>query len=655
MILFYLIFAVLSTTNILKNPSFEQYTVNNPDNWDVSGTVSMSTEHNTGTRSVKLIGSSTTNQIRQAVQLEVGFQYSFCAWVKASSFSHGIEICIEGMKLKSDGTEEYTGWYSETLSQTSGFEKLCVFTDPIKSAEYTYEAILISPTQDSGVGYVDDAEVSLFLKWLQKVEVVSYRQEVMDSVTEIRVIVGTNISQSADFSKFSLDVYFVEGGVEKLQKTVSVSSSTINFTVKNTITQHGVVTLKVVLKNSIYDIEDTLSTDFKRIATIKRQIEVDEYGRIMENGELVLPIGLYYSTVGNTELKELEGMKINTIVPYDGISVETLDEMKTRFGDTLRVFIAVHLYYSYLSNTCEQGRNFEEEYPKLVDTIKTYKDHSNVFGWYVNDETDICALKELINVTETIRNMDVNHPCYSVFYQMKNVYEYLPSLDLFGSDTYPVNVTGESLRNVFDLHKKAIDSVFGTRATIPVIQIMDWTWYAKKDPVTFKDRLYARPPTEQEVRAMTWMTFAGGAKGVFYFSYYDIKRMDYKTPFTQSWEELRHVVAEVEKYKDFILEVNLLNNIQVSKEDEVVYKIARVKDSDYILVVNMDDKRTHGFSVELSEQENWTTLLGSSNVKIEGNKIEIEVGPIDVLLLKGERNFVRPIGILLFLVITFLV
>lgn len=60
-------------------------------------------------------------------------------------------------------------------------------------------------------------------------------------------------------------------------------------------------------------------------------------------------------------------------------------------------------------------------------------------------------------------------------------------------------------------------------------------------------------PTMAQMRAMTWQCIAGGANGLFYYSFFDFWKMDWKTPFAERWRDMCEVATEVKRHEEILL------------------------------------------------------------------------------------------------------
>jgi hypothetical protein len=78
-----------------------------------------------------------------------------------------------------------------------------------------------------------------------------------------------------------------------------------------------------------------------------------------------------------------------------------------------------------------------------------------------------------------------------------------------------------------------------TKPLIAVIQAFDWNYFPELVP----GERNLRPPTEPELRCMTYDALARGANGLFYYAYDDGRWKMREHP--ETWAALTHVVAEV--------------------------------------------------------------------------------------------------------------
>ncbi|ELP93731.1 hypothetical protein EIN_321440 [Entamoeba invadens IP1] len=604
-------------------------------NWTLSASTTVYTaDKKDGAQSIKIVGSSKLEYVSQRVVLEKGFQYEVCCNVKLTAnakkfFAFAIEESFNGTWI--------TGSYHSLLNETNGWEKKCFTTKVVKNETHSYNNIYYIAKDTNGIAYVDSVSVTKFTSFLENVEVVSYRQEVQDSQKTIEVYVKQNASSEIDLQHLQITVSISKSGVVKTSKTMFATGTITNIQMNNILTLKGLYDVTAELLYLPENTKETIKTRLNRVVDKHQKFTFDKYGRVLENGVPFLPIGMYYSSITEDEMEELVKTHINIMMPYGKPPIKMLDIMNAKYGDKLRALITVKDLYSYNRSSCNITKDYYNvEYKKLLTYIETYKDHPNVFAWYVDDETPLCGLDEMINLTMTIRDKDPNHPCYSVYFQRQDTVQYLPAFDAFGLDIYPINES--VVFNVYKYQKEVNDIVMGTRSTWPVLQAMNWKSYALKYPELYGKKV-TRAPTLQELRVMSWLGFIGGAKGVFYYSYYDLVYMDDKgDPFVNRWFDVTVTTNEIYNMRDVILSIERPSEYDVEMEtDKVVFLKKRVKNYDYIIIANADQKEERNASVVLPNGK-YERILGNGIIKNNKGKVEIKLEPIDVFILKMESS-----------------
>lgn len=78
-------------------------------------------------------------------------------------------------------------------------------------------------------------------------------------------------------------------------------------------------------------------------------------------------------------------------------------------------------------------------------------------------------------------------------------------------------------------------------------QIFDWQVY-------YTNRTSEKPPTEDQLRQMTYQWISGGANGIIYYDFTEMHAINWKNPFNKEWEKVKKVAADLkEKYVPIIL------------------------------------------------------------------------------------------------------
>jgi hypothetical protein len=185
------------------------------------------------------------------------------------------------------------------------------------------------------------------------------------------------------------------------------------------------------------------------------------------------------------------------------------------------------------------GGNFDA--PKVRSTVAKLDRHPALWSWYLIDEPDMQRVSpEKVEAAHRfVKRLGATKPTSLVLYQGDSAKWYGNIADITMVDRYPVPWL--PLANFSQhIHKTRLATDAG-RPVIAVIQSFDWT--AHRSMLPGEENL--RPPTERELRSMTYSSLARGANGIFYYSYADMRLKERKYP--ELWEALKRVVGEVRR------------------------------------------------------------------------------------------------------------
>ena len=178
---------------------------------------------------------------------------------------------------------------------------------------------------------------------------------------------------------------------------------------------------------------------------------------------------------------------------------------------------------------------------KVRSTVGRFDRHPALWSWYLIDEPDMQRVSpEKVEAAHRfVKRLGATKPTSLVLYQGDSAKWYGDIADITMVDRYPVPWL--PLANFSQhIHKTRLATDAG-RPLIAVIQSFDWT--AHQSMLPGEENL--RPPTERELRSMTYSALARGANGIFYFSYADMRLKERKYP--ELWASLKRVVSEVRR------------------------------------------------------------------------------------------------------------
>ena len=179
---------------------------------------------------------------------------------------------------------------------------------------------------------------------------------------------------------------------------------------------------------------------------------------------------------------------------------------------------------------------------KVRSTVAKLDGHPALWSWYLIDEPDMQRVSpERVEAAHrVVKRAGASKPTSLVLYQGDEAQWYGNIADITMVDRYPVPWL--PLANFSQhIHKTRL-ATDRDRPLIAVIQSFDW---AAQPESILPGEENLRPPTELELRSMTYSALARGANGIFYFSYADMRLKERKYP--ELWEALKRVVKEVRR------------------------------------------------------------------------------------------------------------
>lgn len=273
---------------------------------------------------------------------------------------------------------------------------------------------------------------------------------------------------------------------------------------------------------------------------------IDAHGRLLVEGKPFLPLGMYWSSIKEDELKIYADSKFNCLMPYGSPNEEQMD-LAHRHG--MKVIYSVKDFYAGSGHAPGFIKSEADEKPNVLDRVERFSDHPALLAWYLNDELSQSFMPRLEAHQQWIDRADPNHPTWVVLYQFREVGAYINSFDVIGTDPYPIGRAPASEAAMWTAETRR--QVDGARPLWQVPQIHNWINYRKDDG---KSDDY-RTPTYDEMRSMAWQCLCEGAIGLIFYSWFDLRRNP-DVPFEQQWGELKRIAAEIDELAPILLSVD---------------------------------------------------------------------------------------------------
>ena len=281
---------------------------------------------------------------------------------------------------------------------------------------------------------------------------------------------------------------------------------------------------------------------------------IDEHRRLLVDGRPFFPLGMYWSSIDEKDIRIYADSKFNCLMPYGSPSREQMD-LVNQHG--LKVIYSIKDWYAG-SRWCPPSiRTAADEEPAVRARVREFRDHPALLAWYLNDELPQDFLPRLETHQSWVAEEDPHHPSWAVLYQFKEVAAYINTFDVIGTDPYPIGRKPASM--AAEWTAETFRQVNRSRPMWQVPQLHNWANYQKLS-AGMKE---THTPTFDEVRSMAWQCIAEGATGLVFYSWYDVKRNP-DVSFDEQWPGLKRIAAEIDPLAPAILSIEATPNVTVS-------------------------------------------------------------------------------------------
>ena len=249
-------------------------------------------------------------------------------------------------------------------------------------------------------------------------------------------------------------------------------------------------------------------------------------GLITINGRPFFPIGIY-SVNPTFAFKEIKEAGFNTVHTYESNRDYLREYIK--HAETVGLKILIHPG-DYLGNP-------KFDIDNVNNMVKDFARSPAILAWYLCDEPELQKVSpgQLIEEMNLVHELDSFHPVAIVLAEPKKFDDYAEATDIFMVDPYPVpHRPLVDVAKTVDAARKAV----GDKKPIWVI-LQAFGYQNEKN----KGWGWKREPTYQEMKAMTYLAIAQGAKGIFYYTYHGSQYFIKESP--QHWENLKAIVKEL--------------------------------------------------------------------------------------------------------------
>lgn len=653
--------------NIVLNPGFEEMNGGNPKGWEglpKNWIVDREVAHS-GKNSLCIRNSDPACYTNPhcALTPELGGTYNASVWVKLEDVKNGgATFSIEYWGKNN----EYLGgtWNTPRLSGTTGdWRRLILenFIIPKTRTDHVSFTVFLDRGA-TGTVWFDDIEIkkvssSVFETFLLYP---NYRSWILPGKKEAEIEVELNPKLlNCELKDLRLNavlkatpsgsMLIKDSKVIKEKKWAPPPSEKFVASIDISDIPPGKYELLICLQDKADKIIDIDTYQLKKLSDKEfSELETyfDENSVCYVKGKPYFPLG-WYTCEGEYEngKKHLKccnpeeissGGPFNTVIFYGGMRTELLDDLQA-YG--VRIIGGAPIGpFTHGEKRLDPAVRIKEEID-IKNQILKFKDHPAILGWYINDEvpTNDECYPSLIDHYKWISETDPAHPTYTVQMNLGDLKSGAFVTDVIGVDPYPIR--GQEITWVSEMTEKAVEAGHGKRPVWTVLQAHPTSAYVPNWKEIPPEKKLADAPTRQEVHCMTYLAVISGAKGLFYYSFFDIKNHLSDFPERLKWHKA--IAGEIAKLSPVIFSAEDTGKLKITCADkDIRFLLKKLGDKYYLMTANgKNEKKNADFGIAGMDNIKIVDYLNNNHAVTVGNNTfsqEYEPYGVRVYLIQGN-------------------
>lgn len=588
--------------NIVKNGSFE----NGMQSWNIPQTasVSLSEAGVHGKSSLKLTNASPSSYtpITQKFSVPAGQIVRYSAWIKgenlrsANAKDKGASLYVEAY-----GNGKYIfGSYGKNLSGTFDWTYVeGLWYLPDHATDFVIGLYLRKGT--TGTVWFDDVKVQIEQTAFQASLVSpNYRHTMLQGDTT-----PWKLHLEYNLAKNQQNPYVKSQIVDSRKFVVHEEAATLDAPFKELIFDH-----QGKLPVGTYDWNIEMQAETGKVAhrfnypvTVVSKmpaVYLDKDGILVDGDKKFFPLGIYLGgawSATNDHLARIADAGFNTVLSYaygDDWKSSANNANATQFLDNaqqqrLRVVYSLKDMYDGHARYPRNGKTGELTAREYIEQLKG---HPALLSWYINDEFGPDWIPQIHKRYDLVKELDPEHPVYQVLFQYGLIQKYFSTTDIWGTDPYPIDGRNyRKLNLVTEMTQKTQAAGRGSKGVWQVLQIFD--------NGTYDAAAGMRPPTLAEMRNMSYQALVNGARGIIYYSYFDLWFTDHErerkgvseAAFNKRWPDVQALIAEIKPLTEVILQNNSVS-LERMAPSPVQYRAWQDGNRLHLAVVSTEDAAT---------------------------------------------------------------
>ena len=385
----------------------------------------------------------------------------------------------------------------------------------------------------------------------------------------------------------------------------------------------------------------TSQIDFTRLApnAKPRVTSFDAQNRLLVNGRPTYPLGIYwhYKNDGDETCHNLLAMSpFNFVISYakDLKNTEELDRFHKHGIAVISSVAHAYPWIGFRPAGVVDASSAERHVERVVNMIK---DHPAHWGWYLVDEPKIEHLPDILARYRRVKELDPDHICGVVTWTPNDARVLSQCCDFFGVDSYPIGELGASeiekvFPRLYEITRECAIARSLTKGRQPlwnVPQAFNW-----QDDYKKRKCWWMRMPTREEYVSQAWQEIASGADGFCWFMFQRVYD-DWKKGNRRSFYDICAAMEDVRRLSPVLLSSETPPTLS-GTDAKLVARAFAYEGKAYIVACNLQWRRRATMLVLSGRWQNpWTEVGVPARIR-DGNKLEIDLPPIGVSVIRLE-------------------
>ena len=383
----------------------------------------------------------------------------------------------------------------------------------------------------------------------------AYRNEAADG--EVRFSAGYAVNElKHDVKQVHAELRYVSPDGEKTS-TAMLADGVASATLPVSSFAFGTNEVRMVLKEGDKALGESACV-FARLKELPpRRVRFDKYFRTIVDGKSFFPLGMYWNDVNAKDLAVYtNGTPFNCLMPYKRPDAAKMDLCEAA---GVKVVYPICGFYELLAGTnVQKAAEYKAKY--IDGLVEKFRSHPATLAWYLADELPTTYAGLMDERNRMCHEKDPDHPTWVCLNRTANVRPFINGYDAVGMDPYPIGSPFSKcgIGLAVEWAQQAMREMYRSRGMWQVPQAFDWATYVK-ETYAGQDKDWKKPPdmrmpTREEMRSMSWQAIAGGANGLIYFYFEDVRRRGAtKEENERRWADICAVAREIKDKESVLL------------------------------------------------------------------------------------------------------